>query len=549
MRFALAVGLVLVGLCRIGLASRILLVPLDDRPAASHFAQLIADIADVRVELPPREMLGHFTTPGDPEAILTWLDGQDYADVLAVVVNTDMICFGGLIASRVPHTDYRVAIERLRRLWKVRKNHSATPFYAFSAVMRLHPTALRSTAAWRLALGRFVEVEAQYRSHPTRELAAVMDRLRQKVPPEELARYRQTRERNHLVQRELARMVGFGVFDYLIFGQDDARPHGPHIAETQKLKGMVANLGVQSKVYFCEGIDQHSNVLVSRALMRHAGWSPRVRVIYSDELGKKKIANYEAKPIEQSLREQMLASGARPTSGDADYDYTLYINTPEPRYAPFQIFLAALANEIDQGFPVAVADINLGKTGVGDDALLGALLSNSRMVRLLAYAGWNTAGNTLGTALPAANVYLLARRMGLDPLRRELAQRTFILHRIVDDFEYHKYTRPEAYRLIDSLPGASREETYGQSLDVVGSFVRQDLARRLEAVFRNQFLGRSFFAGGRQYLFSGLKNVHVALPWPRAYEVQLKFQIAVTEASAVDTRSGPVPTGGAPRSP
>lgn len=549
MRFALAAGLVLAGLSRPGFAARILLVPLDDRPASSHFAQLIGDIANIRVELPPREMLGHFTTPGNPEAILNWLDSQDYSDVLAVVVNTDMIGYGGLIASRVPDTGYRLAIERIRGLWRIRRNHAWTPFYAFSAIMRLHPTALKATAAWRLALGRYVEVEAQHRVRPTPELGALLERLARQVPADELARYRETRQRNHMVQRELVRMVSFGVFDYLILGQDDARPQGPHIAETQKLRSMVANLRISDKVYFCEGIDQHSNVLVSRALMREMSWSPRVRVIYSDELGKKKIANYEAKPIEQSLREQMLASGASPTVGEADYDYTLYINTPEPRYSQFQRFLTALANEIDQGFPVAVADINLGKTGVGDDALLGALLSRSRIVRLLAYAGWNTAGNTLGTALPAANVYLLSRRMGLDPLRRELAQRTFILHRIVDDFEYHKFTRPEAYRLIDSLPGASREETYGQSLAVVDSFVKQDLSRRLEAVFRDQFLGRRFFAGGRQYLFSGLENVQVALPWPRAYEVSLNFRIAVTEAPVAEAQPGPSPPAGGHRLP
>jgi len=51
-------------------AERILLVPLDSRPASGQFPQLIAKIADIDVRMPPYESLGRFTNPGSPDSIL-----------------------------------------------------------------------------------------------------------------------------------------------------------------------------------------------------------------------------------------------------------------------------------------------------------------------------------------------------------------------------------------------------------------------------------------------------------------------------------------------
>lgn len=506
-------------------AERILLIPLDNRPAAGQFAQMIARMAGVDVRMPPYESLGRFTEPGDPEAILNWLKSQDFSDVAAVVVSTDMVAYGSLIASRVNETPLETAMARLKALVAIRTAHPKVPFYAFSALMRLAPTATRSTAGWRMSLARYNEVRERYRQQPLPQYQTTLRNLLAKIPPLELQRYEDTRARNHEVQRRLIMMVKAKAFDYLIFGQDDAQPFGPHIPETQRLKALVSSLAVDSRTYFAEGIDQHGNVLLSRALLRANGWTPRIRIVYSDELGRNRIADYESKTIAQSVKDQILASGARPALVGGDYDYSLYLNTPDRRDATFVAFMQSLGAEADQGFPVAVADIDLGKDGTADPELYQGLQENNRIFRLLSYAGWNTAGNTMGTSIPSANVYLLARRLGRDPLKREVALREFLLHRFVNDFEYHKYTRPEAYRMIDASPRASREETYGEEFAAVNDFVKRDLSKRLETVFSQQFLGRRFYAGTQEYELESLSGVKVVLPWPRAYEVRLEFRI------------------------
>lgn len=514
-------------------AERILLIPLDSRPAAGQFAQMIGAMANVKVEIPPLELLGRFTTPGQPERLLEWLQAQSYDDISSVIVSTDMIAFGGLIASRTDQTTLEQATQRIRALVDFRKTKPKVRFYGFSAITRLTPTATKATAAWRLQLGRYAEIKERYRQSPSPALLQSMRNLLAKIPPMEIQRYDQVRERNHELQKALLRLTAQGNFDYLVFGQDDAQPFGPHIPETQKLRSVATQLTIPGKVYFCEGIDQHANVLVSRALLRANNWLPRVRVVFSDEAGRKRIADYESKSVDDSLKDQLFASGARPIAQNQEYDYSLYLNVPKRAETPFNRFLEDLTSEVDQGFPVGVADINIAKDGTADNELFEALDQNRRLIRLLSYAGWNTAGNTMGTSIPAANVYLLARRIESDPLARELALREFLLHRIVNDFAYHRYIRPQAYKMIDSNPAATREETYGAAFDEVDQFVSQELTHHINETFKGQFLGQRFFAGQKQYEITGLDDLKISLPWPRAYEVRIEFKMQAREVTSI----------------
>jgi hypothetical protein len=523
MRLLAAIALWCIGIA--AYAERVVLIPLDNRPAAGQFAQMIGAMADVQVVMPPYETLGRFIQPGDPDAILAWLEQLDYKDISAVVVNSDMLCYGGLIASRTNDTPVEIAFGRLKRLGVLRKKVPKTRFYVFSSIMRLAPTATRATAAWRLQLARYAELKDQLRREPNPELQKRLDALAARIPGYEIIKYEDARNRNIEVSRELIKMRARSQFDYLIFGQDDAKPFGPHIPETERLRKLAANQYVAGSTFFCEGIDQLGNISLSRALLKQANWTPRLRIVYSDNTKVARIANYESKQIQTSVKDQVLSSGARIAVGDEDFDYTLYVNVPGRDPGPFAQFQQALTSEVEQGFPVAVADINIANDGTSDAELFATLQEGDRMFKLLSFAGWNTAGNSLGTAIPTANIYLLARRLKVDPLKREIAQREFLLHRFVNDYAYHKITRPQAYALIDANARASREETYGLAFEEVNEFVASDLKLHLDKYFAEDFMGKRFFAGTQQYEVTGLSEVKIFLPWPRAYEVRLEFKL------------------------
>lgn len=509
---------------------KILLIPVDDRPATTQFTQMIGAIAGYEVLTPPQRLLGRFNRPGDPDAILAWAKSRDLSKYSAVVVSSEMVTCGGLISSRSARTPLYVAKRRLAEIESLKRSAPHVPFYAFSAIQRIAPTAFAYNASWQQAMAKYAVIKSAVVGRGTKQQRTDLERLKKVIPDVEITRYYAARERNHQVQERLLQMVDRGTFDYLILGQDDAQPNGPHVAETHKLERESERLDVGEKVYFSEGIDQLSSVILSRAILKSSGWSPRVRINYADEIGKGKIAPYESAHVEENLKYQLVASGAIPVNTTFEADYTLYVNTPDPRQPQFDGFLQELTSDIDQGFPVAVADINLGKAGTGDARLFDALCSSGRAMKLLSYAGWNTAGNTMGTAIPAANMYLFARRDACDPITCELNQRAFLLHRMVNDFEYHRYTRPMAYKLQSDL-GLPKEEVYGPPFTTLNEFVQKDLQVRLTTLFKNQFEGRTFFAGSKQYRMDALRNVDIQLPWPRAYEVKLGFTM---EATAVN---------------
>lgn len=518
-------AVVTLAFCAVGSAERILLVPIDSRPATGQFAQMIAQIAGVKVTMPPYESLGRFTKPGDPERVLRWFESQDYRDVSAVVVSADMIAYGGLIASRRNDTTVAVAVHRLDRLAALRARAPKTKFYVFSSLMRLAPTATKKSKPWRATLARYEALRERATRTANRRALIQAQGLIARIPPTALADYEQARHRDFAVQIGLIDLTARKKFDYTIVGQDDAQPYGPQIAEEAQLRRHVTSLGIDADVYFCEGIDQNSNVLVSRAILREANWTPRIRVVVSDEQRKNVFANYESKRLMDSLADQIFASGARPAEGE-DYDYTLYLNVPHPRADQREAFTTALRADLDKGLPVGVADVNLGKDGTADPNLFQALWDSGKMMNLLCYAGWNTAGNSMGTAIPEANLYLLAIRKGVDPVAADLAQRTFLLHRFVNDYAYHKFVRPLAYALLDDVTN-SRDEVVGEPLGMVDNFVRRDLKKYLQTYFDDQLMDRTVKLGGTTYKYGGVNNVRVFLPWPRAYEVRLQFDLVL----------------------
>jgi len=508
--------------------AQVLLVPLDSRPAAGQFAQVIGRMGGAEVRMPPYDALGRFTSAGRPDEILDWIEQQAALGIRSVVVSADMVAYGGLIASRVNETNLDVAKRRIERLTRLKADYPDLKIYVFSSIMRLAPTATSTTASWRMNLARLVELQDQAARQKSAELAGKVQRLTTMVPAAEIAKYKATRKRNHDLQLHLLQLVKSGGIDYLILGQDDAKEFGPHIGERNTLQAVTAKSGLEAKVFFCEGIDQHSNVLVSRAVLKQNGWIPRVKVVYSDPASADTIAYYESRPIRKSLEAHIFASGARPVNATGESDYTLYVNTPNPRPGSFKVFTQLLAQEIDKRAPVAVADINLGASGVPDQELFNVVTKQDRPEKLLAYAGWNTAGNTLGTAIPAASMAQLARRLYPESLDLELARVEFLLHRFVNDFAYHRYTRPAAYQLIDELPGATREEVHGLNHNAVNTFVQRDLTRFIGEYFRDMFFGARLRNGATTSVVSGIEDVKVWLPWPRAYEVRLEFQLRAT---------------------
>ena len=496
-------------------AATIVVVPLDDRPVTAQLPQMLGAIAGDRVILPPRGLIGNYLTPGDPDALLRWLRDPLLARADAFVISSDMIGYGGLVASRTPLTPEFLARSRLNDLADIRSAHPSASFAVFGTVMRLAPTGLApiGDAASFFAAGPPTEAIQQYANLPdppqTEEDRAKAAALRARAGPATLDAYLATRVRNREVDLWLLRQTAEGAYDRVLLGQDDAGPVGLHLKDLAALRSSVARLGIADRASIEPGADELAMTLVAAQLAREAGIVPTVSVTYSRPNGGADNDPLEFAPFDTTVANIIRASGARRVSGDADIPLFVRVadSTPEQEAS----FVTAMRAQVQLGKAVAVADLTFLQNDEAQRRRLAESLVDSGLAGTIAsFASWNTVANTVGTAVPEALAVALGKRRGTYDAR---AHAQFQLDRYIDDYAFHSFARPEINGALASwgIP----DHTYLLP-DVAEATERGN--RRVLWPYAVDLLARVY----PQYRNGGLT---ISLPWHRTFETQIDVRL------------------------
>jgi hypothetical protein len=520
-----------------GPAGYIVLVPLDDRPAVAQFAQMIGAIADHRVVMPPVEMLGRFTRPGDTRMIDAWLRAQDYSRVDALIVSVDMLAYGGLVASRVPHTSISAARKQLEFFQWFKKTWPKVPLYAFNVLMRVAPTASAESRNWSDKLARWAELKDRAPKTGEAKLTEELRQLEKKLDRQRINEYLAARKRDLQIHLAMLDLVKAGIVDSLILLQDDARQYGLHRQDQQVLHGRLQKLGLTSKVPIDNGADEASLSLVSRAILDKFQSSVKVSVVYSSEKSRQVIAPDQDHPIQFTVENQIRAAGGRIIENPDEADYVLYVNAPQTTDAELQKFFQRMVADAKFNRPFALADILFPAPHYsGADERVIEFLNREKMIdRLAGYAACNTAGNTLGTTIPAANLRVFFKTRLTDGLavraaRAEAAHLEFLLHRFAGDHLYHDIVRLEINRelrrdsaiLADEFP----PDVYARVNREVESRLRPLMEKFFSEHFQNKKYTLPVFDGTRHvFLIKGLKGLKIYLPWPRTFEATIEYKL------------------------
>lgn len=525
------------------------IVPLDDRPASTQFVQMIGRIADYDILMPPQEILGYFTRPGDTDRLREWLMNTDFSGVDALIVSADMLAYGGLIASRIPKTPATLASERLNVLRQVREKYPNLPIYLFSSVMRVALTSERRTRSYRADLSLYVQYLDRAAETNDTSFLAKAESLRKRLPQQTIDNYFATRERNLSVNLHCVELAKSAAVDFLLLCQDDAQPYGPHHRDQRILLRALRTADLEAKAMLMEGIDEASNVLASRAILRKYGVKPKIAAFYTSDAGKATPGPFENRPVSKTVEFHATAAGARIVEDYREADIYLYVNTSKRTADEFTVFTDSLIDSVRRGKSVAIADLNFSTySGGGDTKLVKSLMGANVGHNVIAYAGWNTPGNTLGTSIPQANLYLLAKKyLFNDPLRMERcerAQREFLMHRYVNDYGYHTVVRPKAYKFVANVLKQPIDEMDSASMAQATAFVRSAMGGIVRTVGDSMFRGRQFSIRQPEntYVFtirSVKQDWRVDLPWPRAYEVRVDFGFDTSLRSGVPNPPSP----------
>ncbi|MDQ4121873.1 MAG: DUF4127 family protein [Acidobacteriota bacterium] len=512
--------------------SRVVLIPLDDRPATTQFAEMIGRIGNAQVILPPRQLLGTFITAGDSEGIAKWLREYDFSNVDAVILSADMLAYGGFMTSRLSTTPLDVALRRLEIIKELKHKNPRLPIYAFNVVRRVALSAFAANRAYRNKIARWSVLADETAQKPDdTKLKEEFQQLEREIPKAEIDDYLAVRRRNLQVNYAMLDLAKTGSVDKLLLLQDDAHPFGLHRRDQKALLERISKLGLsaeQAALY--NGADEGANVLLSRVVLKKARFKPRVRVVYSSEAGRSHLGDFEDQPIETSVTRQLETSGAEIVANVDSADYTLYVNAPQQIEKDFQIFLAQLIADVKSGRRVAIADVLYKVWGGGDVRLVEALGREKLLDCVIGYASWGTPGNAIGTVVPQANMYVFARRQlsKNQALAKEVeaAQIKFLFHRWLGDYGYHVLVRPDVNKYARQDLKIETEEFDRPTYEKFNKIVVERMTTITQNFFDEHFKNRFYQTGKNAndgIVLREMQNLQIRLPWVRTFEIFMDY--------------------------
>ncbi|MBN8193840.1 DUF4127 family protein [Bacillus sp. NTK074B] len=495
---------------------KIALLPVDGRPVTRELPKQIASIGNWEVLLPPKNLLGFLKKPGDIEALEKWI-WEVAPDVDGFVLSVDMLGYGGLVPSRVCTDGEETIKQRIGILRSLKEKYPDRALMAFSSTMRISNNYVNEEekeywSEYGVELWEYSFHIHRFEKTGCEESNRNVQELRNRIPSEVLEDYLSTRLKNYCVNVSLLDMVEDGTLDVLVFPQDDTSEYGLNIGEQEDLLTKVFERELFQRVFIYPGADEVANTLVAKMIYQLENVPfPTFFPLYSGETGALSTAMYEDRPICESVKGQIFAFGGYTVHHPGEADIVFAVNVPGKRQGDLALqkylgevdtphrnigeWIKRISHYLRQDKLVAVADTAYAN-GV-DERMLPQLLSGVKMSELAGFAGWNTAGNTLGTVVAqAAMVHLQKQKPSLKETEVKERLHAEITLRLLDDYVYQSVVRQEV-RAVVGESAVSREE----------------LLNRVTEMFRRE--ASDFLE--RYHLHFSLEDIY--LPWDRTFEI------------------------------
>ena len=499
----------------IGEAPTIALMPLDSRPCNTQYPALLAEAATATIALPPDNILDEFLTPADTDALWTWLEEQaETADHLIIFTNS-LFC-GGLIASRESGA-YDQNAENLERLEALCNSFKAREDAASVTVVQVLPRL--SPNQFDSALYPYYDALTAYgQAWDQADEAGGSAPASAEIPADILQDYQRLHEESAQLAQSLDALAADGLIDQLLISQDDGAEYSPANITFRSLAEHSDN------TQLLHGADELAMLLVSDLSAKGLAETP-VRIIYSDEDAKATTYPYEAIPLAEMATQKLALAGL---SEEQDASTTLYIHCSSDDAE------ATLSAIQDHDGLFALADV--AQTNQADPALADALLSPKNANTIDAYAGWNTAGNTIGTTIAALRAMdtLDARWDDLSADARKNAVRalyTFRAIRLAEDICYMAQIRPDLQQQLALVDIQDHTSAFADST----AWQKANTQLQQAYIPYNTQLATLFNGAHTLRLTNHTIPVQISnftsqatFPWPRSFEVRIDTEMNVS---------------------
>ncbi|MGN0004928.1 MAG: DUF4127 family protein [Candidatus Gastranaerophilaceae bacterium] len=412
------------------------LIPIDNRPVCYTLPQMTAAInSDFKLILPNRRLLGDLSKEADTNALFEWL--EDLKDVDYIVISADTLLYGGLIPSRRSLETKEDLDKKILRLRNILLNKPNCKTYVFSSIMRISNNNVNEEekeywSDWGKKIYEYsynlhkFEVEGNNSSkEKAKELSA-------EIPKEILIDWLSTRSRNFDVNKSLLKLYDDGVINTLVYSKDDCGQYGLNIKEAKYFEYETAE---RPRAAVKTGADEIPLALIARCMSD--GHEVKFAPFFTNPESTDKISNYEDISVKKSVESQIYTAGGD-ICDKKEADIILYVNNFKDKQG--ELVMGERAEEFS-GFlasfdrPSAIVDI---VNANGSDNGFVRELFKTKLNGLIGYAGWNTTGNSLGSAISAAIFNYFAQKtksLNSDAFKKLLAVR------FLDDWAYQANLR------------------------------------------------------------------------------------------------------------
>lgn len=497
---------------------KIVLMPLDERPCNHDYPRMMPK-ADFELVLPPKHLMGQKKTPAPTQAIAQWLLEQvDTAD--AMILSLDMLIYGGIVPSRLHHESQQELLRRASLVRQLRSRNPRMKLYVFGLIMRCptyssgdeEPDYYETCGAQIHQYGRYAHLDRLGKLSP--QDRAAFAAVKSAIDPAVLEDYTTRRQTNLSVLMHCLSYAADHTVDYFIVPQDDAAVYGFTSMDQITVRQYLKTNLLHCKTAMYPSADDVGMTLLARAAAEFYDVRPRVYVHYASTKGASVIPLFEDRAVGETIKYHILAVGGIQVYSLAEADLLLAVNVGSrmlevgdpDRVMAYDVernlaeFINYIEYALDSGKDVAVADIAWANRA--DTELTGLMAQRGLLLRIQAYAGWNTSSNTIGTALCQGILHSL----GGD----EAGNRSFLLHRYFEDIGFMAYAR--GFVTENYLP--SLELSYDQTDGPGGKAA--ELVRETVLAYMQENYGA---------LASLVQDVSVRMPWSRMFETDIKLQL------------------------
>lgn len=511
------------------LMTKVVFVPLDERPCNYKFPQMLAAMTDLNLVVPKKAMLGKKKIPAKYDDLKDWLL-EETVEAKYLIISIDMLLYGGIVPSRLHHLSTRDCKSRINILSIIKQKNPEIKIFAFNLIMRTpsynnndeEPDYYEKYGERIFTYGWTNDKyeKGDIKDHEIERL----QEIKSEIPNAVLADFLQRRKVNQQMNIQTIDFVKEGIIDHLVIPLDDNSTYGFTSSEQKILTLKIEKLNLIDQVFIYPGADEVGCTLLANVFTEVKGYYPEVFVRYSSTNGPFITPRLEDRSLNESIKSQLTAVNAFMADNSSEADCVLMVNSSaiggefmadgkhEGKHhtyyseVNYREFVNAITMYQKKDKMIALADVSV--INGGDHQLLKILAKRGLLDSLDAYAGWNTVGNSMGTVIAHAVIYSYYKKNVSNQSIASRESKKFYMYRLIEDWGFQSIVR----QYITDNELSSLGASYFDIKDVMPEV--QKITREKLMEFSHDYLAS----------FSNYNITEVDFPWKRMFEINFELE-------------------------